>query len=170
MRNVSDIWVLLTDAVWPRKKSEFPTTAYSSMRRYICMYVSETEFVCSCGREADGFKFSSSHDTCSLFMWMRPTEWSTLPRYQTAFIIQHPPPPSHHAHTLGHPSSTLESIDKQHKQQRGDKQGDTTKPCNQQDFNRRTIFQINIPKQRGVLVALQKRGEKTNLVQGVFDL
>lgn len=76
------------------------------------------------------------------------------PRYQTAFIIQHPP---HHTHTHIHPSSTLESIDKQHKQQRGDKQGDITKPSQQQDFGSRTIFQFNIPKQRGVNAAPQKK-------------
>lgn len=89
------------------------------------------------------------------------------PRYQTAFIIQHHHPPPHPI-TLIHPSSTLESVDKQHKQQGGDKRGDIAKPCKQQDLNSTTIFQINIPKQRGVLVALQKK--KTNLVQGVFDL
>lgn len=88
-------------------------------------------------------------------------------RYQTAFIIQHPP---HHTHTHIHPSSTLESIDKQHKQQRGDKQGDITKPSQQQDFGSRTIFQFNIPKQRGVNAAPQKKKKRKNLVQGVFDL
>lgn len=33
-------------------------------------------------------------------------------------------------------------------------------PFKQQDSNRKTIFHINTPKQRGVLVALRKRKEK----------
>lgn len=54
-----------------------------------------------------------------------------------------PTPRSLHPNTLAHPSSTLESIDKQHKQQRGDKQGDATKLSKQQDFN--TTIQMNAP-------------------------
>lgn len=54
-----------------------------------------------------------------------------------------PTPRSLHPNTLAHPSSTLESIDKQHKQQRGDEQGDATKLSKQQDFN--TTIQMNAP-------------------------
>lgn len=111
-------------------------------------------FVCSCGCDADRFIFTSSHDTCSLFMWMRPTERSPSLVTKQPSLSNTPHPITH---TLIHPSSTLESIDKQHKQQRGDKRGDNTKPCKQQDFNRRNIFQINIPKQHGLLVARQEK-------------
>lgn len=52
-------------------------------------------------------------------------------------------PRSLHPNTLAHPSSTLESIDKQHKQQRVDEQGDATKLSKQQDFN--TTIQMNAP-------------------------
>ncbi|KAI9519240.1 hypothetical protein NQZ68_030772 [Dissostichus eleginoides] len=64
-----------------------------------------------------------------------PPPYYSLP---TAFIIQHAPTPK--PITLIHPSSTLESIDKQHKQRRGDKQGDVPKPSKQQDSNRKLDF------------------------------
>lgn len=109
-------------------------------------------------------KWMDSNSAAAMTLVPCPWEWDPIPPTHPTLppslpnSLHYPtPPPITHTHTHIHPSSTLESIDKQHKQQRGDKQGDITKPSQQQDFGSRTIFQFNIPKQRGVNAAPQKK-------------